>query len=85
MLLLDDEPPYASFATHSVDGLRSPFSKVYDRRWHEAVLSAVNADEEMKEKRKKLTARRAPLPATGEGGDAEKAVARGRQPPKKVP
>ena len=56
MTLNEQEPPFAAFSGHSTVGLRRPFSQMYDRRWHEAVLAAVNADEEMRERRKKLSA-----------------------------
>ena len=97
MTLQDTEPPYPSFSAHSTAGLRRPFSRLYDRRWHEAVLASVHADEEMRERRRKLVswqnpsaqAAAAAATAAAAGADAGADGTRGAEPgsanPKRKP
>ena len=61
-LSLEDSPPFASFATHSLPSeTDNPHTKLVDSRWMDLVLHRLSCVDQLMEKKKKLSSKRLPL------------------------
>ena len=87
-IALEDPPPMAAFNTHTLPSeAEPPYTKLIDARWLELFLSKLSDVDNLNEKKKKLSARRAPLlieadpkpspKKSGKGGKSEKGGGKG--------